>query len=82
MFLSTRCQLESIADSFFLRPAQGISKFLPRSLVCAILRNARIERRPAEAGRMAEMWLGRHVGQVMEGFVDLVKALVLSVLGS
>ena len=50
--------------------------------MCASLRNARIEGRPAEAGRVAEMWLGRCVVQIMEGFVDLVRDLSLSVLVS
>lgn len=52
--------------------------------MCTNLENARIERQPAEAGRVAEMWLGRQVGQIIEGFVDLVKdfCFLLSVMGN
>lgn len=41
--------------------------------MCTNLKSVRIERRPAKAGRVAEMWLRRQVEQIMEGFVDLVK---------
>lgn len=36
-------------------------------------KTCRIKGRSAKAERVAEMWLGRQVRQIMEGFVDLVK---------
>lgn len=43
---------------------------LCRSSVWKNLSNVGIERRPADVERVAEMWLGRQVGQIKEGFVD------------
>ena len=51
--------------------------------MCAILRNVRIEGRPVESSEAGRDLGGETCGaDQIEGFVDPVKDLVLSVLGS
>lgn len=61
----------------------SLTRFLCRCSVCAILRNVRIEGRPVESSEAGRDFAGETCGaDQIEGFVDLVKDLVLSVLGS